>query len=150
MIMKPVYYPFDTSIQVNGRQIVECPLVFKDDHYECDFDVFEKQIIDHDVKMFILCNPHNPIGKVWTKDELYQIGTICQRHHVIVISDEIHMDFIYSGHQHVSFCNVNPSFGDICTAPLKTFNLAALQTPNIIIKMKLYVKNLNIKKMPQE
>ncbi|WP_353956676.1 aminotransferase class I/II-fold pyridoxal phosphate-dependent enzyme [Allocoprobacillus halotolerans] len=150
MIMKPVYYPFDASIQVNGRQIVECPLVFKDNHYECDFDVFEKQIIDHDVKMFILCNPHNPIGKVWTKDELYQIGTICQRHHVIVISDEIHMDFIYSGHQHVSFCNVNPSFGDICTAPLKTFNLAALQTPNIIIKMKLYVKNLNIKKMPQE
>lgn len=137
MIMKPVYYPFDKSIEVNHRQIVECPLVFKDDHYECDFDVFEKQIVNHDVKMFILCNPHNPIGKVWTQDELYQIGKICQKHHVYVVSDEIHMDFVYPGHQHVSFYNVDPSFSEfsiICTAPSKTFNLAALQTSNIIIK----------------
>lgn len=137
MIMKPVYYPFDKSIKVNQRQVVECPLVFKEDHYECDFDVFEKQIVDHDVKMFILCNPHNPIGKVWTQDELYQMGQICLKHHVYVVSDEIHMDFIYPGHQHVSFYNVDPSFSDfsiICTAPSKTFNLAALQTSNIIIK----------------
>ena len=137
MIMKPVYYPFDISIKVNQRQVVECPLVFKEDHYECDFDVFEKQIVDHDVKMFILCNPHNPIGKVWTQDELYQMGQICLKHHVYVVSDEIHMDFIYPGHQHVSFYNVDPSFSDfsiICTAPSKTFNLAALQTSNIIIK----------------
>lgn len=137
MVMKPVYYPFDASIHLNERKVVECPLVFQDDHYECDFEVFEKQIVDHDVKMFILCNPHNPIGKVWTRDELYQIGKICQKHHVYVVSDEIHMDFIYAGNEHVPFYNVDPSFGEfsiICTAPSKTFNLAALQTSNIIIK----------------
>jgi len=137
MVMKPVYYPFDASIHLNERMVVECPLVFQNDHYECDFEVFEKQIVDHDVKMFILCNPHNPIGKVWTRDELYQIGKICQKHHVYVISDEIHMDFIYEGNEHVPFYNVDPSFGEfsiICTAPSKTFNLAALQTSNIIIK----------------
>lgn len=86
--------------------------------------------------MFILCNPHNPIGKVWTKEELYQIGMICQKHGVIVVSDEIHMDFTYCGYQHIPFYNVDPSFKDfsiICTAPSKTFNLASLHTSNIII-----------------
>lgn len=136
MIMKPVYYPFDASITLNDRQIVECPLVFQEDHYECDFDMFEKQIIEHHVKMFILCNPHNPIGKVWRQDELYRIGQICQKHHVYVVSDEIHMDFVYQGYEHIPFYNVDPSFQNmsiICTAPSKTFNLAALQTSNIII-----------------
>lgn len=136
MIMKPVYYPFDASIITNGREVVECPLVFEDDHYICDFELFEKQIINNNVKLFILCNPHNPIGKVWTQDELYKIGTICQKHHVYVVSDEIHMDFVYEGYKHVPFYNVNQSFQEftmICTAPSKTFNLAALQTSNIII-----------------
>ncbi|MFR7592458.1 MAG: MalY/PatB family protein [Longibaculum sp.] len=136
MIMKPVYYPFDISINVNGRQVVECPLVLENNQYTCDFDLFEKTIVENDVKMFILCNPHNPIGKVWTKDELYQMGMICKKHHVYVVSDEIHMDFVYQGHVHVPFYNVDESFKDftiICTAPSKTFNLAALQTSNIII-----------------
>lgn len=137
MIMKPVYYPFDASINLNGRIVVECPLVFENNRYECDFELFEKTIVDYDVKMFILCNPHNPIGKVWTKEELYNIGTICKKHNVLVISDEIHMDFVYQGHQHIPFYNVDESFKDftiICTAPSKTFNLAALQTSNIIIE----------------
>ncbi len=136
MIMKPVYYPFDASIKLNHRTVVECPLVFENDSYTCDFELFEKTIIDNDIKMFILCNPHNPIGKVWTKDELYQIGTICQKHHVIIVSDEIHMDFVYKVNKHIPFYNVDESFKDfsvICTAPSKTFNLAALQTSNIII-----------------
>lgn len=136
MIMKPVYYPFDASINLNGRTVVECPLNFDGNQYTCDFASFEKQIIDNNVKMFILCNPHNPIGRVWTRDELYQMGKICQKHHVYVISDEIHMDFIYGNHQHVAFYNVDESFKDftiICTAPSKTFNLAALQTSNIVI-----------------
>ncbi len=136
MIMKPVYYPFDISINVNGRQVVECPLVLENNQYTCDFHLFEKNIVENDVKMFILCNPHNPIGKVWTKDELYQMGMICKKHHVYVISDEIHMDFVYQGHVHVPFYNVDESFKDFtinCTAPSKTFNLAALQTSNIII-----------------
>lgn len=136
MIMKPVYYPFDASINLNGRTVVECPLTFDGQQYLCDFELFEKQIVENNVKMFILCNPHNPIGRVWTRDELYQIGMICQKHHVYVVSDEIHMDFIYGNHQHVAFYNVDESFKDftiICTAPSKTFNLAALQTSNIVI-----------------
>ena len=136
MIMKPVYYPFDFSIELNHREVVECPLIYENYEYHCDFDIFEKTIIENDVKMFILCNPHNPIGKVWEKDDLYQMGKICQKHGVVVVSDEIHMDFVYEGHTHVPFYEVDESFKDftiICTAPSKTFNLAALQTSNIII-----------------
>lgn len=150
MIMKPVYYPFDSSIEVNQRVIVECPLILENHHYRCDFKLFEKTIVDNHVKMFILCNPHNPIGKVWTKEELYQIGKICQKHHVIVVSDEIHMDFVYQGHQHIPFYNVDETFKEftiICTAPSKTFNLAALQTSNIIIAnkdlRKVFIKEKN-------
>ena len=79
MIMKPVYYPFDASIRVNHRVIVECPLIFNNNSYSCDFDLFERTIQENNIKMFILCNPHNPIGKVWTRDELYQIGMICKK-----------------------------------------------------------------------
>ena len=135
MIMKPVYYPFDASINQNGRNVVECPLIFEDE-YLCDFELFEKTIINNNIKMFILCNPHNPIGKVWKKEELYNIGMICKKYGVIVVSDEIHMDFVYSGNKHTAFYNVDESFKEfsiICTAPSKTFNLAALQTSNIVI-----------------
>lgn len=136
MIMKPVYYPFDASIELNGRKIIECPLCFDDDVYTCDFEMFEQKIVENDVKMFILCNPHNPIGRVWKKDELMKIGKICQKHQVYVVSDEIHMDFVYGEHHHESFYNIEETFKDfsiVCTAPSKTFNLAALQTSNIII-----------------
>lgn len=136
MIMKPVYYPFDASIKLNDREVVECVLDFDGKEYSCDFELFEKTIVDNDVKMFILCNPHNPIGKVWKKDELYQIGMICKKHGVIVISDEIHMDFVYKPCCHIPFYEVDESFKEfsiICSAPSKTFNLAALQTSNIMI-----------------
>ena len=136
MIMKPVYYPFDASIQLNGRTVIECPLSFNGKQYICDFDVFEQQIVQNNVKMFILCHPHNPIGRVWSRNELYQIVMICKKHHVYVVSDEIHMDFVYGDNQHIAFYNVDQSFKDftiICTSPSKTFNLAALQTSNIII-----------------
>jgi len=136
MIMQPVYYPFHASIVMNERVIVECPLDFDGERYECDFDKFERTIVENDVKMFILCNPHNPIGRVWRKDELKQIGDICLKHHVIVVSDEIHMDFVYEGFKHIPFYNVDEAYKDftiICTAPSKTFNLAALQTSNILI-----------------
>lgn len=136
MVMKPVYYPFDDAIAINKRVVVECPLVFTNNHYYCDFELFEKTIVENQIKLFILCNPHNPVGKVWTREELYQIGTICKKHHVIVVSDEIHMDFVYEGYQHVPFYNVDESFKEfciICTAPSKTFNLASLHTSNIII-----------------
>lgn len=136
LLHKPVYYPFDSSVKLNGRHVVECPLVYNNESYSCDFELFERVIVDNDVKLFVLCNPHNPIGKVWTKDELYQIGMICKKHGVIVVSDEIHMDFVYEGSKHIPFYNVDESFKDmsiVLTAPSKTFNLAALQTSNIFI-----------------
>ena len=136
IINKPVYYPFDFSIDLNNRKIIENTMIFKEDHYECDFEAFEQSIIDNDVKMYILCNPYNPIGKVWKQEELKKLGDICKKHHVLVVSDEIHHDFVYGENQHVPFYNVDESFKDfsiICTAPSKTFNLAGLQTSNIVI-----------------
>lgn len=139
IIQKPVYYPFDVCIELNERKKVINPTIFKEDHYEIDFDDFEQKIIDNQVKMYILCNPYNPIGKVWSKDELYQIGMICKKHNVIVVADEIHHDFVYGDNIHIPFFEVDESFKDfsiICTAPSKTFNLAGLQTSNIIIENK--------------
>lgn len=95
IINKPVYYPFDFSIELNHRRIIENQMVYKDGFYEMDYDAFEKAIVENDVKMFILCNPYNPIGKVWKEDELKQIGEICKKHDVLVIVDEIHEDFVY-------------------------------------------------------
>lgn len=136
IINKPVYYPFDFSIEDNGRKIIENPTVYKDGHYYIDYEDFEKKIVENDVKMYILCNPYNPIGKVWTKEELKTVGDICKKHQVIVVADEIHQDFVYAGHKHIPFYNVDESYKEfsiICTAPSKTFNLAGLQTSNIII-----------------
>lgn len=95
IINKPVYYPFDFSIELNHRRIIENEMVYKENSYEMDYVAFEKAIVENDVKMFILCNPYNPIGKVWKEDELKQIGEICKKHHVLVIVDEIHEDFVY-------------------------------------------------------
>ncbi|MGN1182166.1 MAG: MalY/PatB family protein [Faecalibacillus sp.] len=136
IINKPVYYPFDASIVLNDRKVVENPMIYKDGHYIMDYELFEQSIIDHQVKMFILCNPYNPIGKVWKQEELQKIGDICQKHHVMVIADEIHQDFVYRDHTHIPFYNVDETFKNfsiILTAPSKTFNLAGLQTSNIII-----------------
>ena len=136
LVFKPVYYPFDFSIELNKRKLVECPLVRKENHYEIDLEDLETKIKENDVKLMILCNPHNPVGKVYTQEELYQIGMICKKYQVKVIVDEIHQDFVFGDHEHVPFYNVDESFKDfsiICTAPSKTFNLAGLQTSNIII-----------------
>lgn len=136
MIMTPVYYPFGDSIDYTGRKKVLCPLTYHDGRYTLDDRLFEQLIIAHEVKLLIFCNPHNPIGKVWQKEELKTIGMICRRHNVLIISDEIHMDFVYAPYRHVPFYNVDESFKDftiIATAASKTFNLAGLQCSNIII-----------------
>ena len=150
IINKPVYYPFDFSIDENQRKKIECPMMFTGQTYELDFDLIEQLIIDNDVKMFILCNPYNPIGKVWKEDELKQIGEICKKHHVLVIVDEIHEDFVYGDHVHIPFYNVDESYKEfsvVLTAPSKTFNLAGLQTSNIIIAdeklRKAYQETMN-------
>lgn len=135
IIQPPVYYPFFDVIRNNDREIIESPLVYKNGKYLIDFEDFEKKIIENKVKLFILCSPHNPVCRVWTKDELLKLGEICHRHGVYVVADEIHCDFVFEG-KHTVFTNAAPFMADktiICTAPSKTFNLAGLQTSNIFI-----------------
>ncbi len=136
MIQRPVYYPFTESIVSNGLVLVNSPLVYRNGKYAIDFVDFEEKIVRNNVKLFILCSPHNPVGRVWTKDELIQVGDLCVKHNVIVVADEIHADFVYPGNTHYVFANLKPEFLNqsiTCTAPSKSFNLAGLQASNIWI-----------------
>lgn len=136
IIQQPVYYPFSSIIRENKRKLVSSDLVIDEEgRYHMDFEDFEKRIAENDVKLFILCSPHNPVGRVWTKDELITVGDICRRHGVYVFSDEIHFDFIWKGPHHV-FQDLKEEYKDFtitATAPSKTFNLAGLQQSNIFI-----------------
>lgn len=136
LIQNPVYYPFSNVIRHNGRRIVSSNLYLGEDlRYHIDYEDFERKIVSENVKMFILCSPHNPVGRVWTREELEKIGEICVKHHVVIVSDEIHSDFIFKG-EHQVFASIKPEFADnsvICTAPSKTFNLAGLPLSNIFI-----------------
>ena len=137
MIQNPVYYPFSEVIQDNHRKIVDNTLyIGEDGKYHMDFADFEQKITTYGVRLFLLCNPHNPVGRVWTKEELEIIGAICLKHKVIVVSDEIHEDFVYEGAKHQVFAGISDALRDIaitCTSPSKTFNLAGLQISNIFI-----------------
>jgi cystathionine beta-lyase len=137
LIQPPVYYPFFSVIQDNDRRLVESPLVYENGRYSIDFDDFERKVVEEQVKLFLLCSPHNPVGRVWTVEELRKIGSICQKHGVIVVSDEIHCDFALPGHPHTIFPVAVPELAEqtvVCTAPSKSFNLAGLQTSNIWIQ----------------
>jgi cystathionine beta-lyase len=136
MIQRPVYHPFGHIINDNKRQLVNNPLKYEDGTYRIDFEDFERKIDQHRVKLFILCNPHNPVGRVWTTDELEKIGDICLKYNCLVFSDEIHCDFVFKPRQHHVFTKVKPEYDDIsiiATAPSKTFNLPGLQISNIFI-----------------
>ncbi len=136
LICQPVYYPFEESIVENGRKLVVSELRNENGHYVFDYDDFERKITENNVKVFILCNPHNPVGRVWTREELEHVGNICLKHGVFVIADEIHEDFVYEGHRHTVFVTIRPEFEKncaVCTAPSKTFNLAGLHNSNIYI-----------------
>ncbi len=137
LLQKPVYYPFGEVIEDNHRILVDNMLVLgADGAYHMDLVDFEQKIVEHQVKLFLLCNPHNPVGRVWTTEELKSLGEICVKHDVIVISDEIHMDFVYEGHRHKVFAELCDEFRHrtiTCTSPSKTFNLAGLQISNILI-----------------
>lgn len=136
MIQQPVYYPFRNTILANDRECVNSPLVLEDGRYRMDLDDMEQKIREHDVKLFILCSPHNPVGRVWTKDELAAAGRLCEKYDVIVVSDEIHSDFTYGGLTHTVFPSISPQLAErtiLCTAPSKTFNLAGLQVSNIFV-----------------
>ena len=147
MIQQPVYYPFSEVVRANNRNLVINSLNYMNEKYEIDFENFETQIKEKNVKLFILCNPHNPVGRVWSKDELTLLGDICLRNKVIVISDEIHCDFTYPGFQHTVFSTLCDDFAEnsiICTAPSKTFNLAGLQVSNIFIQNELIRKKIKL------
>lgn len=136
LICPPVYYPFAASIKANGRKLVESPLVEKDSRYEIDFQDFERKIVEGGVKLFVLCSPHNPVGRVWSRQELEQVAAICQKHQVLVVADEIHQDFVRPGHKHTVFASLGVEVADFtitCTSPSKTFNLAGLQISHIFI-----------------
>lgn len=136
MIQQPVYYPFSEVIEDNDRKIVDNTLVLgADGVYRMDLEDFEKKAVENQVKLFFLCNPHNPVGRVFQKDELEKLGEICIRHNIIVVSDEIHQDFVYKG-KHQVFANLSEALNNrtiTCTAPSKTFNVAGLQVSNIFI-----------------
>lgn len=139
LIQQPVYTPFMQSIEQNGAQIVNSPLKLNGTRYEIDFEDFEKKAQDPSVKLFFLCNPHNPVGRVWSKEELERLGEICLKHNVLVFSDEIHQDLVYRGATHIPFASLSAELANICmtaTAPSKTFNIAGLHAANVIISNK--------------
>ena len=136
LIQPPVYHPFSRAILRNKRTLVENPLVLKDGHYEMALEDLEQKVLDEHVKLMILCNPHNPVGRVWTREELTALADICLRHHVYVISDEIHGDFVWRGHEQTPYASISEEaclHSMMCTAPSKTFNLAGMATSNLFI-----------------
>ena len=138
MIQEPVYSPFHNIVKANNRELVVSPLTKLDDgKYIMNYDDIESKI--KDVKVFILCNPHNPVGRVWTREELTRIGDICLKHNVIVISDEIHSDIIFKNHKHTPFASISKELEQntiTCMAPTKTFNLAGLQSSFVVLPNK--------------
>lgn len=135
LIQRPVYYPFTHAIEDNGRVVANCPLMERDGHYEIDFEALEETAADPDVKLMLLCNPHNPAGRVYTREELQKIGRICLRYNVLIFSDEIHGDIVYAGHHHIPIASLSPELSQItvtAVAPSKTFNLAGLRTAAVI------------------
>ena len=136
LIQQPVYYPFSEVIRDNGRVVVSNDLYLgEDNRYHIDLADFEKKIVGHHVKLFLLCSPHNPTGRVFTKEELTAMGDLCVKHGVKVVSDEIHNDFVFRG-EHTVFATVKKEYEQIsviCTSPGKTFNLASMLISNIFI-----------------
>ena len=136
LLQQPVYYPFSEVITDNHRRLINSPLQQIEGHYEINFEEFEQKIVEENVKLFLMCSPHNPVGRVWKEWELRKIGDICLKHNVLVVSDEIHSDFTREGHPHTVFAKLGAEFEQnclICTAPSKTFNLAGLQISNIFV-----------------
>lgn len=135
IIQTPVYHPFYKVIEDNEREMVRNPLVYKDGRYQMDLEDLEEKI-DEGAKMSILCSPHNPVGRVWTEEELRGLADLCLEKDILVVSDEIHFDLVYKGHKHRVFASLSPEISKKClvlTAPSKTFNIAGLQVSNVII-----------------
>lgn len=134
LLVTPVYPPFYQAVEQNGRRVVESPLLLEDGRYQVDFADFEEKA--KTCRLFILCSPHNPVGRVWTPGELRRMGDICLEHNVLVVSDEIHFDLIMPGFRHTCYATLGEPYADncvICTAPSKTFSLAGLCVANILV-----------------
>lgn len=137
MIHDPVYSPFSTVVKLNDRKLVRNTLLNTNGHFEIDFTTMEQQMIEEQVKLFIFCNPHNPGGRVWTKNELETFGKLCQKHNVLVVSDEIHQDLVFAPNVFTTFSKAHPSFKDFSitlTSATKTFNLAGIKNSMIFIQ----------------
>ena len=137
LINTPVYPPFARSIKLNNRRLITNSLVEKDGLFEIDFDQLEKDFVEEDVKLYVLCNPHNPGGRVWEKEVLEKIGQLCQKHGVLLVSDEIHQDLALFGNKHQSFNTVNEDFKEfslILSSATKTFNIAGTKNSYAIIE----------------
>lgn len=136
LIQRPVYHPFSFAVENTGRQLINSPLQLRDGRYEMDFDDLEAKLADPILKIATICSPHNPVGRVWTVEELRRFAQLCQHHNVLVVADEIHSDLVLPGHRFVPYGSIGDEFLDnaiICTAPSKAFNLAGLKTSNLII-----------------
>lgn len=137
LINSPVYPPFARSVQLNHRKLVSNSLKEENGLFQIDFEQLEKDLIENHVKLYLLCNPHNPGGRVWEREVLERIGHLCQKHHVILVSDEIHQDLTLFGHEHVSFNTVSPDFKDfalVLSSATKTFNIAGTKNSYAIIE----------------
>lgn len=135
IMLTPVYNCFYSSIRNNGCEVVECPLIYRPEGYLIDFDKFEAMASSENVKLMLLCNPHNPIGRVWTREELLRIGEICLKHDVFVVSDEIHCELTFKGHDYTPYQTIGEEYAVksvTCSAPSKAFNIAGLQNANIM------------------
>ena len=138
IIQPPVYTPFFSCVKDCGRTVVENPLLMLDDRYYFDFEDLVRKI-DKDTRMLILCNPHNPVGRVWDREELTKLGEICLKNKVLIISDEIHADLVFSGFRHLPLPTISEELAAnciVCMAPSKTFNIAGLATSYVIIPDK--------------
>ena len=129
IVFTPVYYSFYSAIKLNGRKIIECPLIENEGRYIIDFENFEKFAKEEKNKLLILCSPHNPVGRVWTEKELRKIGEIALENNLKIVSDEIHFDILMEGEKHTVLQTLSEELSEItitCTAPTKTFNLAGI------------------------
>lgn len=136
LIFEPVYYPFARITLGNNRNLVVSNLKLENHRYVIDFQDFEDKVARHKVKLLLLCSPHNPVGRVWTKEELLEIARICLKYGVVIVSDEIHSDFVYKGYRHIPIASLSEEISNstiTCTSPSKTFNIAGLQVSNIVI-----------------
>ena len=144
IVQTPVYYPFYAAVEGNRRVLLKNPLHYTDNTYQIDFDDLEKKAGDPRTKILLFCSPHNPVGRVWTREELTRVGEICLANDILIIADEIHFDLIMPGFKHTVLADLSAELAQkilVCTAPSKTFNLAGMQTSNIIIPNKELRKN---------